>query len=69
MEKAREEMGAKTYSKTRLLKNNFTFFAPFSPRLASKFAKSAYMTQEIFFSQKNQYGYQKTQNFMLSSNL
>jgi len=44
-------------------KNDVEFFAPFSPRLASEFAKITYMTQEIFFFFKNQYGYLKTQTF------
>ncbi len=33
--------------------------------MSSKFAKSAIVSQKIFFSQKNQQGYHKMQNFML----
>ncbi len=42
------EMDAKSNSKTLLLINFFNFFEPFRSRLASKFAKSAYMTPRFF---------------------
>jgi hypothetical protein len=58
-------MGAKLKSKTHLLNTLFDFWAVFV-RSASKFAKSANMTQKIFFF--NQKRYQKTQNFTLISN-
>jgi hypothetical protein len=44
---------------------NVQFFS----HLHFKNPKSAIMTQNFFFLEKYQYGYQKTQNFMLISNL
>ncbi len=38
------------YSDSRLQKKIFRFFGPFCARSASKFAKSANMTQKIIFS-------------------
>jgi hypothetical protein len=54
-------------------KNNFLLFAKCLKiysffALHLKYAKSANMTQKIFFLEKYQNGYQKTQNFMLISN-
>jgi hypothetical protein len=43
---------------------NVQFFS----HLHLKYAKSAFMTQQNFFLEKYQYGYKKTQNFMLISN-
>jgi len=50
------------------IKNDFPFFAPFLPRLALKFAKSAEMTQQIFvFFKKINIGLKKNANFKPSS--
>jgi hypothetical protein len=43
-------------------------FLPFRTRLNSKLARIANMTRKNFFPQKIQYGYQKTQKFVLISN-
>jgi hypothetical protein len=53
------------------IKNDSSFLAPFLPRLALKFAKSAFMTQKYLFSKQsnNHHGYQKTQFFWLISDL
>ncbi len=51
---------------TYLQKSFFRFLEPFHARLASKFAKSAHMTNIIVFT-IFQDGYQKTQNLTLIS--
>jgi len=65
MGKARVEMGIKTDSKTHYKKLFGFFYAPFIPRLGSKFPKNANMTQKFVFKKSF---WVLTQNFMLSSN-
>ena len=52
---------------TKITKPIFSFFEPFRPRLASKFAKSANVTPKSLFT-IIPFGYENTQNLMLISN-